>query len=380
MTDESKLVFDILKGALWGGTLIDTQISDEILRELKAQTVDGIALAALPNRGNIKYVCVSQFVQMATVQTEALRILEDAKIPAVVIKGTATGKDYPEPYLRRYGDIDILVHPDNYITAISTLAQNGFIRGEEIGNDETPFYKNSQIIELHRSPAGLNSVKEGRAIFDYMVAGLKDIQNVKIDRPHCEFPMLPWKQHGLELIWHIRVHLYNGIGLRHIIDWMMFANSYLRDHNAFEEFHAVLEMAGLFRLAQVVTRMCQMYLGLMGEFCWCADADEATCTELMEYILDQGNFGFKRPDDKAAKVLTCYHNPIRFLKRMQQCGLYDWTAARKYPVLRPFACLYTGIVGLKHYVLDKNGRKRLKEGISQQSKRRALFKRLYDGD
>ena len=379
MIDEQKLLFDILKASLWGGKITEP-VPASVMRELQAQTVDGLALAALPGTGNAKYIWVSGFVQMAAVQTETLKTLSCVGIPAVVIKGTATGKDYPTPYLRRYGDIDVLVRPENYTLAIDALEKGGIKRVGEIGKAETSLTRNGQLIEMHRCPPGLDRVKQGPEILDFLLSGLDDIQLVQIPQPRCEFPMLPWKQHGLELIWHIREHMYNGIGLRHIVDWMMFANRYLRDRNTFDEFREVLEMSGLFRLAQAVTKMCQMYLGLAGEFDWCADVDEATCEELMEYILEQGNFGFKRPEDKAAKVLTRYRNPIRFLKGMQQRGLYDWAAARRHLALRPFAWMYTGVTGLKHYVLDKNGRKRLKEGICKQSKRQELFKRLYDGD
>lgn len=107
MTSENVILFDILKASLWGGSFTDT-IPSAVMREMQAQTVDGLVLACLPSAGNAKYLWVTKFVHMAAVQAEALHVLEEAQIPAVVIKGTSSGKDYPVPYLRRYGDIDIL--------------------------------------------------------------------------------------------------------------------------------------------------------------------------------------------------------------------------------------------------------------------------------
>ena len=108
-----------------------------------------------------------------------------------------------------------------------------------------------------------------------------NIQQAKIDMPNCQFPVLPWQQNGLELIWHIREHLYNGLGLRHIIDWMMFVHFFLRDTAQFNSFYKVLEGTGLYNLAKTITRLCQLYLGLEGDFAWCLDIDANTCNELM---------------------------------------------------------------------------------------------------
>ena len=379
MTSENIILFDILKASLWGGSFTDP-IPNAVMREMQAQTVDGLVLAALPSAGNKKHLWVAQFVQMAAVQTEALRVLEEAQIPAVVIKGTASGKDYPIPYLRRYGDIDILVHPENYQRAIEALMQGGFIKKGDIGKDETHLYKNGQMVELHQSPPGLERVQEGPFILSYLLSGLDNIQQAEITQLHCFFPVLPWKQHGLELIWHIREHLYNGLGLRHIIDWMVFVDHHLRDDSQFREFRSVLEKAGLLSLAKAVTKASQMYLGLAGDFPWCADTDENTCTELIEFILDQGNFGVKRTDDKTTKVLTRYHNPVLFLKGMQNRGLYEWDAVQKHPALKPFAWLHTGVVAMKQYCLSKEGRQRLSAGLSKNKQRRDLFDRLYGGD
>ena len=95
-------------------------IPDKTMRELEAQTIDGLAFAISMGDERTRYALIAQFVQMAAVQTEAIRVLQQTGIPAAVIKGTAIGRFYPIPYLRRYGDIDILVHPDNYQRAINS--------------------------------------------------------------------------------------------------------------------------------------------------------------------------------------------------------------------------------------------------------------------
>ncbi len=378
MTEENQQVFDALKAALWGGH-VSLPLSQGVLRELHAQCADGLTLRFRPEGRNAKYAAVATFVQMASVQAEAVQILQEAGIPAVVLKGTAAGLYYPLPYLRRYGDIDILVHPSQYEQAIQALKTHGCVQEGSVGSAETHLWRSGFLIELHQRPPGLERVQEGNYILRYLLDGLHNIQTGEIAQPQCSFPMLPWKQNGLELIWHIREHLYNGLGLRQIIDWMMFVHHHLRETEAIAEFRPVLENSGLLNLAQVVTRMCQIYLGLEGDFSWCAEAEDSLCEELMAFILEQGNFGHKRTDDKTAKVLTRYHNPIAFLKGMQKRGVESWPAAQKHPFLRPFAWLHTGVLGARKY-LTKEGRKRLAAGLDESRQRRDLFDRLYGGD
>lgn len=107
------------------------------------------------------------------------------------------------------------------------------------------------------------------------------------------FPILPWKQNGMELLWHIKQHLYNGLGLRQLIDWMMFADHYL-DDEGYNEYAEDMRKCGLLRLAIHVTRLCQLHLGLREEgISWCRKADESLCEELLAFVMEQGNFGIK---------------------------------------------------------------------------------------
>ena len=375
MTKENIQLFEILRHSLWDGTQQDYEILPEIRMELRAQTVESLTAKAYPDQNNLKYYQTAKFIWMIREQTEAVDILESADIPVVVIKGTTAGVYYPQPQLRSYGDIDLLVQPEHYCDAVKILCAGGWQQNGDVGNYHTALYKNNQLIELHRYPGGIDNVKEGSYILQYMLSGFSNIQQGIIAQPACSFPMLPWQQNGLELIWHFRVHLYNGIGLRHVIDWMMFVNACL-DDKSFREYGPVLEKSGLLLLAKIVARMCQLYLGLPETITWCKDVDDTICTELMDFIMDQGNFGHKRFDDKAAKVLTKYRDPLSFLKGMQHRGLYSWPAARKHLFLRPFAWIYVGIQGARAY-FSPEGRKKLNEAYAENLQRRKLFNHLY---
>ena len=375
MTEDIKQLFEILQHSLWDETKQNIEIPSSIRRELQAQAVESLTAYAYPDRDNLKYLQIARFVQMVRAQEEAVKLLQGADIPVVVIKGTAVGIYYPHPQLRTYGDIDLLVKPENYHGAIRALSEGGWHQAGEIGAYHTALFKENQLIELHQYPGGLDKLKGGVFIRQFLFSGFSNIQQCAISKPACSFPMLLWQQNGLELIWHFRVHLYNGIGLRHAIDWMMFVNACL-DDNSFQEYRPVLENAGLLTLAKTVARMCQLYLGLSETITWCFDVDDRICTDLMEFIMNQGNFGHKRLDDKAAKVLTKYRTARSFLKGMQNRGLHSWDAAKKYPILRPFAWLYTGIQGIK-VLLKPEGRKKIREANIEKIQRRKLMDQLY---
>lgn len=379
MTDENKQILDIIKTSLWNEQPLETTITDSIRKELRDQAVDGLVTTTIPESKASRYYRIARFTQMVSIQSNAMEILSTAGIPAVVIKGTAAGIYYPVPYLRVYGDIDILVHPKKYQNAISELKQHGFQMQGNVGKDETTFYNGDFIVELHQSPPGLQRVNEGEYILNYLLLGLNHIEHASIAPASHKFPMLPWKQNGLELLWHIREHLYNGLGLRQIIDWMMFVHHCMLTDEAYEEFGDVLENAGLLNLAKIITKMCQMYLGLSRDIDWCKEADGQTCKRLMIYILEQGDFGHKTLDDKAVKVFTRYQTPFSFIQGMQNRGVYSWELAEKYGWIRPFAWLHTA-AELAPSLFQKHTRERIRKSFSESRRRRQLFDELYGKD
>ena len=376
MTEENKQLLEILRRSLWDDEKQGEEIPDHIRAELCAQTVEGLTAIAYLDTQNLKYEQTARFVKMAHLQRNAIQQLQSAGIPVVVIKGTAAGIYYPHPQLRTYGDIDLMVQPEHYHDAIQALRDGGWYQEGDIGSIHTPFHKNDERLELHQCPSGIENDKEGQFVHQYLLSGFSDIQDGIIEQGRCRFPVLPWQQNGLELIWHFRVHLNDGIGLRHVIDWMMFVKSCVNDHT-FRQLKPVLEQAGLLTLAKAVTRMCQFYLGLPEENnTWCVDVDASLCAGLMDFIFEQGNFGKKRSDDRATRALTRYRSLSSLLVGMQRKGLREWPAAQKYPVIRPFAWLYAAIQGGKVFLTPSNIGK-LRQARAESSKRNKVFDQLF---
>lgn len=366
----------------------NNELWEKVYTELQNQAVLGITADAALLHNEIpeaikqewkkqRTLCVAKYCYMAMKQREVCDILQEANIPVAVMKGMAAAIYYPVPETRAMGDIDLIVLPTVYNAAVKLLKDNGYkASGGDINDYHTALNKGDVIIELHRSPGIVKDRIYGENVRKYVLSGINNIEECKMGP--FRFPILPVKQNGMELIWHIRQHLYNGLGIRQIIDWMMFVVKNL-DDNHYQDYREDLEKCGLNNLAIHVTRMCQKYLGLQKEtITWCRDADDKVCDDLMMFVLEQGNFGRKKEtEDKMVKVLSGYTSLMMLLEKFQAIGEKEWSLARKYPRFKFLAWIYGGgkIVG-NSFLQSKNISKTIQD-YKIARRRRKMFKKLY---
>lgn len=339
-------IFAILKYALWGEkvTDIDGRIDYTVLyKELISHRVDclitevwgefdqslqtDVVMAAVQN--------VSKWHQLMQLQSELVHLFQDENIPFVVLKGAAANIYYSNPEYRRMGDIDVIVKPSAFEHAEKTLLNAGYaVVGESKRHIE--FVKQGKIVELHRCFVVIEDDNDRKCLDDYIYemidyAEWKSICNY-------QFPMLPKLENGLTLLYHICQHLEIGLGLRQIIDWMLFVDKELNDEFWYCSFQAKAGELGLEKLAVVVTRMCQKYLGLRETINWCNEADDILCEELMGMIMESGNFGRKLT--KVEHKIVQSGSVSSFFILLQQFGIKNWELIEKYPGLKAFAWLY----------------------------------------
>ena len=197
-------------------------------------------------------------------------------VPYVLMKGSAAGQYYPKPEYRSMGDIDLITKSEDFETACNDMLSGGY---EEIPcyySRHRQFIKNNIVVEVHRSFAIPDNPERARRV-DQLIR-----ENIN------ESHFLPDLVNGIVLLEHIRYHLKMGLGLRQILDWMLFAGKCLPDEK-WPEFQAMAGDTDLEKLAVATTRMCELYLGLP-EHEWCRNADKKVCRQLMNLVLDSGNF------------------------------------------------------------------------------------------
>ena len=355
-----------------------------VFAELKAQAAAAIPMDVLPeveeliprelfNEWLMYSVQVMSFGErILDAQSELIELFCNNNISICILKGMTAACNYPKPLYRNMGDIDFLVDKKDYERAYQIMNENGYTicfdedilgqdsidgnravlseeyivgAGEDIFAQHIGFRKNGILFEMHHRPSGLDvrgeKGKELRVLFDNICS-----QHEKVEFDGHVFFRLPRLQHGLVLLMHIVHHIESGLGIRQICDWMMFVDNELTDTVWGSEFQPVLKRAGLEQLACTVTKMCKIYFNL-NNVTWCDGVDEELCSELMRFVLNNGNFGRKDISTSRTKIVLGdtdsdkkYPFIISIIVNLQKSGVKTWSLVERFPILKCVAWAY----------------------------------------
>lgn len=377
MNQTEQVLLNSIRQSLWGTAFeapADTDW-DAVLREAERQTVLGLAIGAAPPNVQKAWSAKSgtvtaNFVRVLYAQSRLLALLEGNGIPTVILKGAAAAVYYPHPAQRSMGDIDYLVPLAQFDAAKELLLENGYTF------DDDPRYprhahvgRDGVSLEQHRFFSS-----DGLDIEAYITDGMQHIEHRVIDGN--AFPMLPKLANGLVLLAHLMQHLKTGLGLRQVIDWMLYVHTELDDAFWNAAFSKAARETGLEKAAVTVTRLCQMCLGLPDEIGWCRHADPALCDELLESLLSSGNFNRKRARGSAVETVTSNIARKGIFRYLQTAGECNWKAYHRHGWLRPFAWAYQiGRYAKQGFAARRSGGQ-LKEDLRRGKARSALLKKL----
>ena len=356
---------ELLRLALWKPETARFSVDESVFEELQRHAVAAIIQPILPHldlSSGLRKRWEKKIIQQQVVN-ETYRYVQEnlpLDVPYVILKGTSAAQYYPCPENRAQGDIDIMTAREDMDAACDMLIRGGWKETTTESDAERGrhrvFKKQYFIAEVHAFFASVNDPEKAKILDDLII--------YHINPSH----VLPNLVNGLVLIDHINQHMEMGIGLRQIIDWMMFVDKCLPDEK-WAEFQPMAQATGFETLAVTVTRMCELYLGLP-EHNWCRDASEQLCSDLMEYVMRCGNFGRKNDvqEETAVGHATKIMHPIRAVRELQQKGEENWNQAAN-PLLKPFAWAWQGIQILK----DTNG---LARGFTEAQRRSRMFDAL----
>ena len=378
MNDAEKELLQLLKCALHGQ--VDTAAADtdwaSVLNEANIQTVTALAASALPATltdeerkpwKNVQYGALSFYMRYMLAQDELCRLFSENEIPMVILKGAAAAVYYPQPAMRMMGDIDFIVPKECFQRAHSLMRENGFaLTGEYDGRHEE-WKKNGIEYELHSRFSHTVDVEE------YITQGFDSLERGNLDG-HA-FPMLPKLSNGMVLLDHMRGHLSNGLGLRQVIDWMLYVERELDDAFWESTFQKAAGEKKLDTLAITATRVCQQYLGLSERIHWCAGADEELCGLLMENLLRTGNFGRKNGRGNNVEKVSAAIRRKGFFRNLQDAGEHNWKLLRRHAWLQPAAWLYQICRYTRQILKAKRGRE-LTGDFERGEERYELLKKL----
>ncbi len=391
MKVSERTILDLLKRGLFGEAVTLDEPVDwaEIYTEAKVQTVLPVVYNALDKEElaqltpEVKDKFKQTFFhflltneQVLYEQSCVVQALKERDIPCVVLKGKGVAVHYPDPSLRVLGDIDILVPNERIRETVEVLQAMGYGRAEE-GALHLALHKESVIVEVHKKPINL-SFNENQEIEKAVEAYFADIFD---KRQWVEELPVPADHHfAMVLIVHKLEHFLNGeLGLRQLCDWARFVKMRMTPE-LWGMLLPSLERFGLFTFTKVMTRACIEYLGLPSACAeWALDCDENLAKEVIELILECGNFGTKQANSYGQRLFVDAHSKNRissFFKVLFTTCKTHWTPCAKHPILLPIAPFVVYFKYLKMRIRGARKKLKLKSVYERAGTRQKLYREL----
>ncbi len=312
--------------------------------------------------------------QLLYEQQQVIRLLEDAAVPCVILKGSSSAANYPDPSLRIMGDIDLLVKPKQQIEAVKVLQANGFGDVLDENHHCHMTVSNEEItVEIHKEPNGLllnNNSESLRKIREYFDDAIDRRQFVG------GLPFPSDEHQAVVLILHKLEHfMLSGLGLRQLCDWAVFVNNKL-DGATWAKLKPRLSEFGLLTFTGIMTQICVDYLRLPKEKApWAMQYGGETASKVMAQILKEGNFG--RKSDRFAERLFIDPNSSNrvtsFFKVLKSVCIKNWPLCEKHAILMPVASFML----LGRYMIRRHRGERPKLDLKKKYQKAGYDQKLY---
>ncbi len=318
---------------------------------------------------------------------ELHRLLYSNSIQYVILKGQASAMYYPEPVLRSAGDVDFLIHKEDIKSVDAILSQAGFMKTAEAEKHEYhwAYQRHNTTLEMHWEFPGIP--EDDSKIKEYALSVFNDATLCEDQNNEYIIPSV--FHHGLVLVLHSVCHLTGtGIGLRHLLDWIVFENSF-EEEKFLELFEKPLKEIGLWRYSQIMTQIGVLNFGCRQRN-WCKDVSEDLCTAILNDIIRGGNFGVKDGTRKLqAKLMSNYStkkvedgNMLQnLIANVNTRAERNIPLVKRYPILLPVGWINVGFEYLK-WVYSNKGRGIDKKLISDAEKRQKIYSelKLFEGN
>lgn len=314
MTYETNF-FNILKSSLWGTAIAVPQDFDEwgkVFALAKAQSVLGLVANAVLSdaeaarripadvQKRLKAFVMSNMATHSMLNNTLIRVvslLDEAGVRSVLLKGQGLARNYPVPELRQCGDIDIYVGEESYSKACEQIDR---IATKALPIDIRETVKHYEVIigkitvEIHKY-TDVNASDYYNAIYQkYSNAGMSselrvlNIAGMQVNTPEDTFNSFYIFNH----LWHH--FLTSGVGLRQLIDWMLFIHKHGSTIDQ-PRLRSILDDMDLMGPWQAFGCVLVDELGLpASEFPFYDDRFGRKKTRILRRVLQEGNFGKER--------------------------------------------------------------------------------------
>ena len=326
----------------------------------------------------IAFLKLTRNAEVENYQKNLCKLLKDNNFDYVIIKGTSSAAFYNKPQFRSLGDVDFLIDKKDKDNIEKLLLKEGFEKHLEGHNCHIVFKKNKAHLEMHFEVAGVPDGEKGEIIRDFLNKAVYNVDIKNIGSGEFNSPDLI--RHGVIILLHIAHHLLNeGLGLRHLLDWGFYINSFASEDKIKELFN-ILNDFGLLEFAKVLTKTCNLYFGTKNLEIT-SDIENNICEELIEDILNSGNFGRKDKNyQKSGILVTDAKNGVTKGKAATIISVLKGTMYSKYPFLKKYKILYPIIFVwrfVRYFFLMLIGKRKNPINLMPiAEKRKALYKKL----
>lgn len=224
------------------------------------------------------------------------KTMKEKDVRIWVFKGQTLAQLYPNPKARSCGDIDFLVHPDDWQRALHFFKDELHLDITDIFTEkDVSFNLNGVVFEMHRNLTVFAYTGYGRYWKKNVLAEIFNCQH-SISINGYNVPTLSPTYNVLYVFVHIFQHLISdGIGLRQFCDWMVLMNNVEKDVDL-ELLKKHLKGIGMYKAFNGVGALLIEYLGYPGETTLLAptEKDYKKVPYLLDNIFEYGNFGHNK--------------------------------------------------------------------------------------
>ena len=294
---------------------------------------------------------------------QAIKNFKEALKPYdfVMVKGTVVAELYLVPELRSMGDVDALIHTNDFENVHMALTNAGFAlqKGSSLG--EWVYSKNGYLFEVHDTLVHRYEGKEKLVeyfshVWDYVEDG-----------------RLSWSFHLIYLLEHLRQHFVgSGVGFRQFMDVAIVCKKCDIDWEFVSE---ELKKIDLYDFTATVFAFIERWFGISVPF-ETAEISEGFYVRATCKIFEDGVFGFDNEENRETEVSFQMHYKgldyktakkqylIRkvFPKYESMCKLPYCAYVKKSVLLLPIAWVHR----IVYRAFNKQSRKNMKAQLSQE--------------
>lgn len=230
-----------------------------IYTQLKPVFEKASITAELQRKWRVHSLTIDQkMTQRNSICAEFAEKMAQKGIPVVALKGVAYSIYYPSPNLRECGDLDCYMLGKKEAGDLAIVEIGG--RKEEDGPKHSHLFFKGLTIENHQFFTSFDNTSQGKftekVLGNLLSRGCSYLPGTKILSPNADFTVV-------FLIKHAHRHfLYEGIRLRHVLDWAFFLKAE-QDRINWELCLPIMEQCRILNFARLMTDLCVKKFGLV---------------------------------------------------------------------------------------------------------------------